>query len=355
MVNGLDLVVQLENLRKLMTKYKGKFALSDFKGENMPDIIDSTFRIFYSHKPERHRLDNGLEGVKIDIYRDTVFDYASIIKSKLGGAWESYNKIISAQVALCDFYCWHCYVPDELLRGGKKTNYTSPKELMDRFVSVRGDITKDSYGSNVLRISGGEPFLAPDLILECLEYLRDKGLDKEIFVWSETNLSPFLRKNGQASMVETWLEDQGRSLKSFATFKNFALHPCLHGTTPSNFAQITLAKEEYFNQLIEALRLLFDLRIDIYPTMGSNTGPSTQMEDLFLKFKKINSELPLRFVLIQYSFENYPAIDERLSKSKRHGIIYGKNAMISVWNALLKENYKVSYAELPRYKVRLFG
>lgn len=352
----MDLVTQLENLRKLMTKNKGKFALSDFTGENMADIIDSTFRIFYSHKLERHRLDNGLEGVNFDIYRDTVFDYASIIKSKLGGAWESYNKLISAQIALCDFYCWHCYVPDELLRGASnKINYFTPRDFVDRFLAVRADPKKESYGSNVLRVSGGEPFLAPDFILGCLEYLQDKGLDKEIFVWSETNLSPFLMKGGQTSLVETWLEEQGKSLKNFAKFKNFVLHPCLHGTNPSNFAQITFAKEEYFNQLIEGLRLLVDLKIDVYPTIGSNTSPSTEITDLFLKLKEINTKLPLRFALIPYSFDNYPAIDARLSKSKRQGVIYGKDAMISQWNALLKENYNVSYAEIPRSKVQLYG
>jgi uncharacterized Fe-S cluster-containing radical SAM superfamily protein len=350
----LDLIASLENARKVVTAKKGKFALADFCGEKMPDIMDNTFRIFIPHKPERNRLDNGKDGVKLDIYRDTVFDYPSIIQSKLGGSWESYNKILSAQVALCDFYCWHCYVPDGLLRGGNKIDYLSSKQLVDDFLALRTNKEKESYGSNVLRISGGEPFLAVDLILESLEYIHDKGLDEEIFVWSETNLSPFLRKEGQDSLAETWLENQGKSLKDFAIFKNFALHPCLHGTTALNFAQITLAREEYFDELIDALRLLLNVRIDIYPTIGSNTSPSTGIEHLFLKLKKIHAKLPLRFALVQYNFESYPAISERLSRSKRKELIYDKDAMITAWNALIKENYGVSYADIPRSKVNLW-
>jgi len=353
MMPSLDPISSAKRFRQSMTKYSGKFAFADFTGDPMPDVINSTFRLFVPHKPERNRIDNGLNGGKFDIYKHTVFDYPSIIQSKLGGDWGRYNRIISAQVALCDFYCWYCYVPDELLRG-RKVQYSTPREVMERFLEIRNNDKKQGLESNVLRISGGEPFLAPDLILECLEYLRDNGMEREVLVWSETNLSPFLKEQpDQFVLAEIWLEEQGKSLKDFAFFKNFVLHPCLHGTTSLNFSQTTLVREDFFDPLVEAFGLLIDYRIDIYPTISSNTCPSTHIGDLFLRLKEIHEKLPLRFALIEYHFD-YPIIDERLSRSRRQGIIYGKNAMIAKWNELLQKNYGVGYAETPRSKVSLW-
>jgi hypothetical protein len=133
----LNLLANLQILRNIMTKHKGKFAFADFSEENMPEIINNTFRIFTPHKPEKNRVDNGKDGIAFNMYKDTVFDYPSVIQSKLDKSWDLYNKLLSCQVALCDFHCWHCYVPDELLRGGSKINYLTPKELVDGFLAEK--------------------------------------------------------------------------------------------------------------------------------------------------------------------------------------------------------------------------
>jgi uncharacterized Fe-S cluster-containing radical SAM superfamily protein len=353
MTPGLNVILSTKRLRKYVTKYPGKFAFADFTGELVPDILNSTFRLFIPHKPERNRVDNGINEVKFDIYIHTVFDYPSVTQSKLGGNFKSYNRLISTQVGLCNFYCWYCFVPDVLLRG-KKVQYLTSEEIVKQFLEIRNNDKKQGFESNVLRISGGEPFLAPDLILECLEYLHDNGLEKEVLLWSETNLSPFLKEGPDGlPLAEIWLEEKGKNLKDFAKFNNFVLHPCLHGTTPQNFAQITLVREDFFDQLVEAFKVLINNRIDIFPTISSNTCPSKDIANLFLRLKEINERLPLRFALVEYHLD-YPSIDDKLSKSRRQGIIYGKKAMIDKWNNLLQKYYGVSYAEIPRCKVSLW-
>jgi uncharacterized Fe-S cluster-containing radical SAM superfamily protein len=348
MASGFDPVASIKTIRTI-AKRQGAFAFADLTGDQMPDVVSDTFRIFTPHKPEKHRVDNGKEGESFDIFRDTVFDYPSIIQSKLGGPWDQYNSLLSGQVAYCNFHCWYCYVPDELLRGGK-AQYLTSKEIVDRFLQLRN---RKGMKCSVLRITGGEPFLVPELILECLQLIEKAGLAKEVFVWSETNLSPFLSEgSNQPTLVETWLNEVGNKLEDFAAFDNFALHPCLHGTDESNFHQTTLARDEFFSRLVNAFRTLVQCGIDIYPTISSNASPSDNLEKLFLDLKSIHPSLPLRFALITDDF-NYPPIDERLSRERRTGTIYGKRIMITKWNKLIRQNYKRDYAEIPRKDVKL--
>lgn len=348
---GLDLVSSTKALHKRIRK-DGKFFFADFSGEYMPDVVSNTFRIFTPHKPEKNRIDNGIDLVSFDMYRHTVFDYPSIIQAKLGGRWSLYNRLISAQVGLCNFHCWYCYVPEDILRGARVQSLTS-EQLVESYLKIRANDKAQGLESNVLRISGGEPFLAPDLVLECLEYIQKIGLQEEVFVWSETNLSPFIKEGAdQSTLVETWLQEQGKTLEDLARFNNFALHPCLHGITPLNLAQTTLVGAEFFDRLVEAFRTLVDHRIDIYPTISSNTSPSEGLEHLFWKLKTINEKLPLRFALIEDDLD-YPPVDERLSRERRRGEIYGRNLLITRWSRLLEETYGCKYAEIPRKSVDL--
>ena len=347
----LDPISSAKALRKRIRR-DGRFLFADLTGEYMPDVISNTFRIFTPHKPEKNRIDNGINSVQFDMYKQTVFDYPSIIQAKLGGQWSKYNRLISAQVGLCNYHCWYCYVPEDILRG-KRVQSLTAEQLVESFLQTRAKERTRGLESNVLRISGGEPFLAPDLVLQCLEYIERVGLQEEVFVWSETNLSPFLKEAGdQSTLVETWLEEQGKTLEDLASFNNFALHPCLHGTTFLDFAQTTLVRAEFFDRLVSAFGTLVDCRVDIYPTLSSNTSPSEGLEYLFSKLKTISKKLPLRFALIEDDF-NYPPVDERLSRERRQGTIYGRKLLITKWSRLLEESYGCKYAEIPRKRVDL--
>jgi uncharacterized Fe-S cluster-containing radical SAM superfamily protein len=345
---GTDLISCTKALRTRVKK-AAKFGFADLTGESMPEVVSSTFREFTPHKPEKHRIDNGKNTGAFDKYEDTVFDYPSIIQSKLGGKWDQYNKLLSAQIGLCNFHCWYCYVPEAVLRGSG-AQYLTPQDLVDQFLKIR--CARESK-SSVLRISGGEPFLAPDLVLDCLEYLERIGLDKEVFLWSETNLSPFLSEEpGGPVLAQIWLQQRGSRLEDLASFRNFALHPCLHGTNPSDFHQTTLAQAEFFDRLVEAFATLVRSRIAIYPTISSNASPSDNLDSLFSKLKAIHPNLPLRFALVTYDFA-YPPVNERLTREHRTPTRYDSRSMISKWDELLRKHYGKSYAEIPRKDVGL--
>jgi uncharacterized Fe-S cluster-containing radical SAM superfamily protein len=348
-MTGIDAIQSAKGWRqKLVDRENRRFGLGSFTGTVMPDAISDIFRVFVPVNTERQRKLNCQYGHRLNIFLDSLFDYPTIIQTKLGvyGTWEQYNRLLTVQLGGCNFRCWYCYCDDSLLNG-KNLIYLTPEELADKFVEQR---TKDhSLGmqSNVLRISGGEPFLAPELILGCLEEIKRRRLDDRVFIWTETNLSPFLKESGSdRSLVENWID-----LDSISSFRNFAVHPCVHGTTPENLHEIAKIDSRWFDGLLDGLKTLIQHKIDIYPTFSPNMCPPDDVESFFRRLLSINKNLPLRFALIEYHLD-YPSVFMRLD-AQQHKIVYNKYLVIKKWNELLLETYGMSYAEKPRQDVPL--
>jgi uncharacterized Fe-S cluster-containing radical SAM superfamily protein len=310
--------------------------------------------VFTSHKPARNSIDNGIQDPRLqfDIYKRIVFDYASICGKKLNKDWRRYNELLTVQVAVCNSHCWYCYVPDELKSGSKDySKYISIKEIVDTFLNIRKR-NGDKY--NILRISGGEPFLVPELILDTLEEIEDRSLSDNIIVWSETNLSPFVKDEESCTpLVQLWLEKSGRNIRSFSNYRNFVLHPCLHATSPEELEEVCLIEGKYYNELLNAFKVLVDNKFDIYPTISPNTCSPKGIKEIFHKLKSFNEKLPLTVALIEYHLD-YEPIDLRLSRSGRKGYLYGKRTLIEKWEKLLRDSYNVGYAQIPRCEVKLY-
>ena len=350
LMSGIDPVQFAKGLRKkLVDGSNRKFGLGSFTGTAMPDTTSDIFRVFVPVNPERQRKLNCQYGHKLNIFLDSLFDYPSIIQAKLKapGTWEQYNRLLTVQVGGCNFRCWYCYCDDALLNGMNLV-YLTPEELVDRFIQQRISDNPQGLQSNVLRISGGEPFLAPELILGCLEEVRRRGLDDRIFIWTETNLSPFLKESTSGPpIIEKWV-----NLDKLSCFRNFALHPCVHGTSPKNLHEICKVDEKWFGGLLEGLNTLIQHKIDIYPTFSPNMCPPGDVEDLFKRLTSINKYLPLRFALIEYHLD-YPSVLMR-HEAQQHLTVYNKYLVIKKWNELLLKTYGMSYAEKPRQEVPLW-
>ena len=349
-MTGIDAYQFAKGLReKLVNQANGKFGFASFTGTAMLDTLSDLFRVFTPVSPERQRKLNSQYGHKLNIFLDSLFDYPTIMKYRLHvqGSWEQYNRLLTVQVGGCNFRCWYCYCDDVLLNGQNLT-YLNATELVDRFIQQR--ISDHSQGmlTNVLRISGGEPFLAAELILGCLKEIKKRGLDDKLFVWTETNISPFLKDPVSGmTLVENWV-----NLEEFAVFKNFAVHPCIHGTSPENLYEITKIDSKWFDGLLKGLETLIQHNIDIYPTLSPNMCPPKDVEGIFNKLRAINEYLPLRVALIEYHLD-YLSVFMR-KDALEHVILYNKYIVIKKWNDLLLKTYGLSYAEKPRQEVPLW-
>jgi uncharacterized Fe-S cluster-containing radical SAM superfamily protein len=337
----------------------GKFALdknpSKSLGYPAQGLTRSYFRQWQPIKDKRSLAfdENGTRITDFDPYKDSWFDYPVIVRSKLGGSWELYNLLTTIHVPACTFSCWHCYVDDQAKNPRQmlerdSIEYVSASDIVDAFLSQREMDEAKGRKTNVLRVSGGEPFLSPDLILQILKYLRMKDLSDEIFVWTETNLSPFLKDDGSSkSLVEEWVD-----LRELATYDNLAVHPCLHGISPSNYHHITQCDPYYFDGLLSGLDMLVKLRFDVYPTIGSNVSPPSMIPYIFRRIRDIHKDLPQRFAFIDYELL-YPPTRERILKTLKPTRLYNKIAVIHTWDRLLKESYGEGYPVKPRHMVSL--
>ena len=207
---------------------------------------------------------------------------------------------------------------------------------------------KNGIESNVLRITGGEPFLTAGLRLEILEIFREKGLENDVFLWTETNLMPLIIEKGKDPLVSDEL------LKKLAAFKNYCVHPCFHGLSTENFKEVTGNNLADFSLVINAFKRLLDNGIDVYPTFGSNVSSPSEIEPFYDEISKLNTLLPLRFCLIEYDL-NYSPVTWRVNNvddfAKKHEMIFDRFQTLVAWNDLLKKNTGYGYCEIPRHLI----
>lgn len=103
--------------------------------------------------------------------------------ANFGGSWNDYNQPMVIQVGLCNLDCWYCFVDKNLRSGNAVTTdgvevgaWFTAKEVMEMF---------KSSGKKLLRISGGEPTLAPEFILDMYDLMGE--IDHPL--WVDTNMS----------------------------------------------------------------------------------------------------------------------------------------------------------------------
>lgn len=334
------------------------FNSTSFEGMN-EGISSEIFRSFVPIKPSSGR---NMRGASFDKNVDSLFDYPNIISSKLGLPWQYFNLLLSVHIASCPLNCWYCYV-DECLRlqcdDCHLQNTRKCLQKTGRFDNYEGRTAEEIYRLflrehnnsanriNVLRITGGEPFLAPELIHELLSCIRKDNLDSRLFIWAETNLVPFLRSDDGRRYFQRYSKI---TIEDLSSFNNWALHPCLHGVSSDNILAQTGARIE-LDDLLDALDFLIRSKIDIYPTIASNLCSPSDLQILFNKLRDLHQSLPLRFALVEYDF-GYPPVYNRISSGTvEEKSIYDQGINIKVWNDKCMEAYGHEYAQIPREKI----
>jgi len=337
--------------------------LADLEMSDADPVVWPGFRIF---KPlptgsdatatRAKRKSNALTDETFDLHLHTLFDYPTIVAHRLGGKdWRSYNRQVTVQAADCKFKCWHCYndARDDNPDVTIQSDDIEASEVIARFSDQRDRDKARKEDTKVLRISGGEPFLAPGFVLECIRLIRDGAAGGEACVWTETNLQPFMAspKPGRIPDVDSYISQ----LAEYADV--FALHPCFHGIDDDSIRDVSGRSDVHLEAMLDALRKLVEAEIDIYPTIHPNVCPPSKLHGFFTALFDIHDSLPLRFALIDLSL-TYPAVHRRMEQcreDKRKPKLYSKDAALAEWNRLVTETYGLGYAVVPRHLVSLSG
>jgi len=147
-----------------------------------------------------------------------------------GGRW--YGGIATGDVIGCNLrcgFCWAWYFRDDYTRG----ELLSPKESWRRLYKIA---SKRRY--RLVRLSGGEPTLTRNHVLEIAELAKRAGLT---FV---------LETNG------ILIGDDRSYARALAELGNVFVRVSFKGVAPQEFAMLTGARPEFFELQFQALRNL---------------------------------------------------------------------------------------------------
>ncbi|MEL9990594.1 MAG: radical SAM protein [Thermoproteus sp.] len=165
-----------------------------------------------------------------------------------------YGGIATADVVGCNLRCGVCWA---WLKSSFRVDvgtFLTPAQVAERLISLAKE-----RGYAQLRISGGEPTIAPEHLLAVLRLVPDRYL----FV-VETN----------GILID------GGLARRLAELHNVAVRVSLKGATPQEFELITMSPPKYFYKQLEALKNLVDAGmkpcVEVYPAamIGFSTDES---------------------------------------------------------------------------------
>ena len=342
--------------------------LAEFTDTSMKkdSIWGTPFREFESVPQGRVSRRKQNDSLHFDPYLDTLFDYPFTVGTFLGdphNSIERFNYHLTVQIPTCRMDCWHCYNDKTACASGHAQQLNIPvaqwsvQKVLTAFAETRREGQRRGRHYNVLRVSGGEPFLVPEFIAELHEAICAPNADADYpqVIWTETNLTPFMRTADGVSLFDhasaSYKSRHGKSITDMLSRDRgrLIIHPCFHGLTSKNISETTGIPEEYgltFQGLVEAFRLLHELRIPLYPTFLCEASDPAAIKELFSSLYRIDKAYPLRVALISADF--YDPIKARFITRVSSLPLYTRQASLSRWQSLIRTNYCLDYPQVPR-------
>ncbi len=206
-----------------------------------------------------------------DIYPDALEDAKNIDKIVVYEGKRKYfgfrepafeGDLCCADAVGCNLSCIYCNSSAAAENPGNIGEFYSP-----------GDVAEiiNKFNSASVKISGGEPTIGKEHMLELLKLLHEK-----LVVILETNGTLIDRKYAG----------------ELSSFKNLHVRVSLKGTTPEEFEKITLHDKSGFYMQINALKHLTDAGISVNPVI-INLASVSVLSELSQRLLEIDENLPL--------------------------------------------------------------
>jgi uncharacterized Fe-S cluster-containing radical SAM superfamily protein len=217
------------------------------------------------------------------------------------------------QNASCNWRCWYCFVPFDLLAANRKySDWLTPERLVHLYL-------EETDPPPMIDLTGGQPDLVPEWVPWMMAELRNRGLEQRIYLWSDDNLSN--------DYFWRFLTDEDREL--IATYKNYGRVCCFKGFNAESFSFNTLAELDLFDRQFALFGNLLTLGMDLYAyvtiTTPSVVGLKDDVRRFFDRLQALDENLPLRTVPLE--IEIFTPVVARLDEVK-------KEALKNQWLAL---------------------
>ncbi len=235
------------------------------------------------------------------------------------------------QNAACNWRCWYCFVPFNLLSANSKhASMLSVSQMLDLYLA-------EDNRPLVIDITGGQPDLVPEWVPWMMQEISSRGLDRQIYLWSDDNLS-------NDYFWRFLSEDQ---IRLVASYKNYGRVCCFKGFDEESFEFNTRAARDLFDNQFVLFRRLLGLGLDIYAyvtlTTPNGDGVANKVKKFMDRLQEIDVNLPLRTVPLEVRV--FSPVKGRLHDIHGQAIQYQQEA-IATWNDELTQRFSPSLRSL---------
>jgi uncharacterized Fe-S cluster-containing radical SAM superfamily protein len=249
--------------------------------------------------------------------------------------------ILKAQVfqnSACNWRCWYCFVPFELLAADQsKAAWLNAKEMVD-FYRTTEDRPK------MIDLSGGQPDLTPEWIPWMMEELKNQGLDSDCYLWSDDNLSNDY----------FWRFLSPDHIKLIRTYRNYGKVCCFKGFDAESFAFNTAAAPELFDRQFELFGRYLEIGIDLYAYATFTSPSSGKIDEAMKRFvdrlQELHPNLPLRTVPLEIKIFS-PT--QKRTKTIHETATRNQQEAIRCWNRELESRFAPSARQSPIYEISI--
>jgi len=271
---------------------------------------------------------------------------------------KDFQNIFIYQLKGCNIHCPWCYV-DDINKNNQKGNgeFFSVSEIVDLFEQERKK--QQLY---MIRPSGGEPTLAIEQWGEMLSEIKKRGLEKEVYVQGDTNLTTghFIESLESKNKIAENL------LEKISKFDNFGVLCSFKGTDTESFLKAVgfvksdgSANRDYsflederwfsFSKLVKA-------GIDAYPFIY-DSNPETITNFMEKGAEKFGSGFYLKTRL--FKLKLYGPEKDRLAKIGKDPLEEQKRLddnfekSYKILNEIIQTKLGVPYGAIPRKGIKL--
>jgi uncharacterized Fe-S cluster-containing radical SAM superfamily protein len=191
------------------------------------------------------------------------------------------------QNSACNWRCWYCFVPFELLAANDKlAGWLSAADLIDFYL-------KEPARPKIIDLTGGQPDLTPEWIPWMMRELLARGLQDSVYLWSDDNLSNDY----------FWRYLSTEEINLVRNYPKYGKVCCFKGFNTDSFCFNTKAEPALFDQQFQLFARYLELGIDLYGyatfTAQDDATIEADMSNFVDRLQELDANLPLRIIPLE--------------------------------------------------------
>jgi len=210
------------------------------------------------------------------------------------------------QSAACNWRCWYCYVPFNLLAADEsRAGWFTAADLVSMYAELEDR-------PPMIDLTGGQPDLVPEWVPWTMDALTASGLADAVYLWSDDNLSN--------DYFWRYLDDA--QIEQIATWPKYGRVGCFKGFDAASFAYNTSAAAELFQRQFEIFERFLRLGLDLFAYVTFTAPSAANLDEAIPRFvdrlQALDPNLPLRTVPLEIQL--FTPVRRRLDTVARNAI-----------------------------------